>query len=280
MAVLRADPDVMESLHLPEGLDRDTVTDNIVMETAELSLVYSRPDVFRKMLDIWSRRKLPVWTALYETLLYDYDPISNYDRWEESVHRDDHESSSQGSGSFNSSGNYRESGENSERFNRNGSHSGTETENTHHNDTASGHRETDTTGNSTLTHNVWGFNITEPMPAHQDVTESKAHEGETSGTTSAGDINRTLDSGGTDADSGGTHSDSTLVNTHGERGGDKNARSGQEVNFSAGKSHMYGNIGVTTTQQMIQQERDIAQFNITETIIQDFKKQFCIGIYQ
>lgn len=41
----------------------------------------------------------------------------------------------------------------------------------------------------------------------------------------------------------------------------------------------YGNIGVTTTQEMIRQERDIAEFNMYDIIIQSFKERFCIMIY-
>lgn len=40
-----------------------------------------------------------------------------------------------------------------------------------------------------------------------------------------------------------------------------------------------GNIGVTTTQQMIQAERDIAQFSIINYIVQSFKERFCLLIY-
>lgn len=40
-----------------------------------------------------------------------------------------------------------------------------------------------------------------------------------------------------------------------------------------------GNIGVTSTQQLIKEEREVAQFEIDEVIINDFKKQFCILVY-
>lgn len=43
--------------------------------------------------------------------------------------------------------------------------------------------------------------------------------------------------------------------------------------------HAYGNIGVTTTQDMIKQQREIVQFNITDYIVQDFKRHFCIMVY-
>lgn len=40
-----------------------------------------------------------------------------------------------------------------------------------------------------------------------------------------------------------------------------------------------GNIGVTSTQSMIKEEREISDFDIVDYITQDFKNQFCILIY-
>lgn len=45
------------------------------------------------------------------------------------------------------------------------------------------------------------------------------------------------------------------------------------------ENHTSGNIGVTTTQKMIQEEREIAEFNIYDKIIADFKARFCIEVY-
>lgn len=44
-------------------------------------------------------------------------------------------------------------------------------------------------------------------------------------------------------------------------------------------SRVHGNIGVTTTQQMIQSERDVVKFNIYEYIAKEFDKSFMIGVY-
>ena len=40
-----------------------------------------------------------------------------------------------------------------------------------------------------------------------------------------------------------------------------------------------GNIGVTTTQQMIREEREVVQFNTIDYITQSFKKRFCVMVY-
>ncbi|MBQ0167471.1 MAG: hypothetical protein KBT02_10240 [Treponema sp.] len=51
----------------------------------------------------------------------------------------------------------------------------------------------------------------------------------------------------------------------------------QSTNRRTGRA--YGNIGVTTTQQMIEQERESVLYNIYDTIIADFKRRFCLAVY-
>ena len=41
----------------------------------------------------------------------------------------------------------------------------------------------------------------------------------------------------------------------------------------------HGNIGVTTTMQMIKEQRDIVKFNLYDIITEEFKLRFCILIY-
>ena len=40
-----------------------------------------------------------------------------------------------------------------------------------------------------------------------------------------------------------------------------------------------GNIGITTTQQMIKEERDVSTFDIYGYIVRDFKERFCVLVY-
>ena len=44
-------------------------------------------------------------------------------------------------------------------------------------------------------------------------------------------------------------------------------------------AHISGNIGVTTTQDMLSAERNIAYYNVLENIAEDFKMNFCIVVY-
>lgn len=45
----------------------------------------------------------------------------------------------------------------------------------------------------------------------------------------------------------------------------------------SGRAH--GNIGVTTSQQMIESEREVSLYNILDVIITSFKNRFCLQIY-
>ena len=61
----------------------------------------------------------------------------------------------------------------------------------------------------------------------------------------------------------------------------KSVSAGNNASTSSGKykSRIHGNIGVTTTQQMIEQERKSVEFCMTEYIINDFISRFCVGVY-
>ena len=69
-------------LELPKGIERDTVVDNLLMETAELEVLFTNPLFMQAAIGTWSSKELPVWQKLYDTTLLKYNPIQNYDRTE------------------------------------------------------------------------------------------------------------------------------------------------------------------------------------------------------
>lgn len=50
----------------------------------------------------------------------------------------------------------------------------------------------------------------------------------------------------------------------------------EEIKHTA---HLYGNIGVTTTQQMIDEERKIVNYSVEEVIADDYRERFCLDFY-
>ena len=60
---------------------------------------------------------------------------------------------------------------------------------------------------------------------------------------------------------------------------DEASSTADSTNESSHTGRVHGNIGVTTTQQMIEAERNIVQFTVIDFIINSFKNRFCILVY-
>ena len=62
-----------------EDLSVDTLIFKILMDLAELPLVYTDPESMRYMIGRWSAARTPIWRELWKTTLYKYSPIWNKD---------------------------------------------------------------------------------------------------------------------------------------------------------------------------------------------------------
>lgn len=59
----------------------------------------------------------------------------------------------------------------------------------------------------------------------------------------------------------------------------KTSSTGSSRTKSKHSGYVHGNIGVTTSQQMLMSERDVADFSIYDVIAQDFAREFCMYLY-
>ena len=73
----KAYPEIWDDFTVPDHVNRQTVIDSIIIGCAELELLYSDPDILKYIIGTWTRRELPVWQGLQETLEYKYNPIWN-----------------------------------------------------------------------------------------------------------------------------------------------------------------------------------------------------------
>ena len=71
-------------------------------------------------------------------------------------------------------------------------------------------------------------------------------------------------------------SNSSNTATHNQGTGQS---TGNIVSESQHTGHDHGNIGTTTSQQMLEAEVDVATINMIQIIVDDFKKQFCLCVY-
>lgn len=81
------DDTLFENLALPEGFTADDKTlliNNLLMETAELEVIYPDPDFMKNAIEAWSGKEVLNWERLYKLMLMEYNPIENYNRVEDS----------------------------------------------------------------------------------------------------------------------------------------------------------------------------------------------------
>lgn len=178
---------IWDNLTLPEGIDKDILINNIMLRASSFDLLYPDADFLSNMLSIWSNKWLHTFERWLKALSVDYNPLDNYNRYEEWTDG----KSNQGSVTLSGS----------------------------------------TTGTSE--DSVSAFNSSTYQPDSKNTTSN------TSTSRQANDLQEDIEHSG----------------------------------------HLWGNIGVTTSQQMLEAEFEVAKWNIYEHITDIFIKEFCIVVY-
>lgn len=76
-------PAIFDSLTIPTSVDRETLIDNIIMEAAELELLFPNADILDRLIGNWSKTRLAAWNRMIGALDAEYNPIENSDRYED-----------------------------------------------------------------------------------------------------------------------------------------------------------------------------------------------------
>lgn len=75
--LLTFDPTLFDTMPLPDGLDRETVVGTIVYECAPFEVLIPQPELFKRLLELFAQRRLPVWQKLYDSTVQRYDMLSD-----------------------------------------------------------------------------------------------------------------------------------------------------------------------------------------------------------
>lgn len=317
MGLFNWDNTIFDLMQIPTQLDRNTLINNILAETAELEVLYPNPTVFKNLLGVWSSTQIDIWNRLYATTQYEYNPIENYNRYEtgsdsgsgSTTHggtdttaetttqggMDTHSDALTNGGTDQRTGTNALSGTDSttrenelggsDSFEKNTTHSGEDVD----------------TGVKDSAHWIAGFNSvpsgnddglvkqtkdSESSENRHDYGEVVDETGETTygktesetGTTTYGKTeteNETINFGKTENRTGNIAYGKTETKngsmTHGE--------TITTENDGEHELHAHGNIGVTTTQKLIREQREVDKFNLYDIITDEFKMRFCILVY-
>ena len=83
MTLYNYDETLFDSIVLPAGINKDDVVNNLVMELAELEVIYPNAPILKTAIGFWSKKELPVWVKSYNSTTQEYNPIWNQFRTEE-----------------------------------------------------------------------------------------------------------------------------------------------------------------------------------------------------
>lgn len=77
------DNTLFDSLELPAEYDKQTFIDSLLIEHGEKCILYSNPDFMKYSIGAWGRKWALELERIAQALKAEYDPIYNYDRYEE-----------------------------------------------------------------------------------------------------------------------------------------------------------------------------------------------------
>lgn len=254
-----ADPTLFSEMSVCSEMtndDKDTIIQNILIEFAELEVLYPDPNFMRHAIGVWSWKEVPTWDRIYAAAMSEYNPIENYNRTETATENIKGSHSEQGSGTESNSG--------TDTVQRSGTDSSA-TENIH---THAGMDKDANSGSDTLTTNRAAFDSNTLVTTGTDTTQF--------GHILTRIINETETDNGT---ASVTHGEN-IGTTYGHKVNTTDNKSGSNTETVTRNSHIAGNIGVTTSQQMLEQELIVApKLNVYNYIMESFKNRFCLEVW-
>ena len=191
-----ANDDLFKYISLPEGLEKDTLTSNILLKGGEFEVQNADPFFIQSAIQIWNSVYYDTFDRWVKALAIDYAPLENYDRiehWTDNI-------------------------------------------------------DTEGTGSSSSTGTLDSTTNTETTKSAYDSSSYQPYD----------NVRTTNDTDTTD------RTNTTMTN---DSDSEHNGR-------------IHGNIGVTTSQQMLEQELDIGYWNIYERITDLFLREFIIPVYE
>ena len=306
------DNTLFDGLTLPEQYDKSTFIESLMIEHGEKLVLYSDYDFMKYSISAWGRKWALELTRIAEALQAEYNPIWNYDRYEEWKDKGGKQGTSETNGNHNektiSEGVNDQT--NSQTTIGSMGHVGQSTTNsttTTEADSDSSHKlintpdYSETTTNENVTsanveHLISADNSSDYQPESKDITDSGKQKTTMEADGVKDDISErntsktnteeigNIENGesfkeSNDVTSSGNNSINTKNNSS-TSANNKTKTIDSEKNSSDHVGHMWGNIGVTTSAAMVTEVvEQRMKYNLYNTACRLFANELLIGIY-
>lgn len=214
------DSTLFDGLTLPADYDKQTFIDSLLLEHGEKCVLYADPAFMKFSIGAWGRKWSLELERIAQALKAEYDPIYNYDRFEEYIDSEGRKYTSQ---------------------------------------VNAGHKATDKPNYNTVRDTNDGATVEHTISADNSSSYSP-------------DWKETQNGGKTTETTSGTMQD--LAETSNSKTKD------EETKNLTHKAHLYGNVGVTTSAQMVTEVvQQRFRYNLYGTAARLFANELLIGIY-
>ena len=237
-------PTLFDNLSFPEGIDRDVFIYNTLDRGAEFEVIYPDPSILIEKVGFWSGKWFRTFDRWVKALEVEYEPLFNYDRHEEETRTPNL----------------------------------TEKRTPDLESKRTANLEDKRTANLTTTNTP---NTTNTINGSR--TEEKQVSAFDSSSYQPAEKLTVTDNGRTEALTGTDTVTQTGTDTVNHTGTDTTKESGTDTTTHTGTEKWtrcaYGNIGVTTSQQMLEAELTISEWNLYDHLSDVFIREFCIPVY-
>lgn len=298
------DQTLFDGMILPEDYDRDALLFEILQRSGQLYPYHQHPAMLKTAIRLWFSRNFLNFDRTMDALISEYDPIENYNRFEDWTRTPDltDEDKHTGIDSTAHAGNDALVRTGQDTVANSGKdtteHSGKDTtkhsgkDSTDH--TYTNYKESMTmSGNHTTEEQVSAYDNSGYQPSKKTIEtfgDPTSRKDEKSITGSHADdlthghqeelthgLKEELTHGLTETTTRGT-TDTTNYNSS-ESTTYGSTVTGRHTGTEKYTAHMHGNIGVTTTQEMITQEIELRKFDIYTDIASRFEHEFLVQVY-
>lgn len=315
MGMYNYDNTIFNEMVLPTGIDADLFKSSLLIEKGEFEVLFPDPDFMKNAIKVWSAKWFRTFSEWLKGTQAEWNPIYNYDRYEEGW--DDNKKNYSSTNSADYSDKRTANLEHNHILNtkdertadledkrtadleekrvanlKDESTNGKKDESTFNNADI-----TSQTKESTTEHKVAAYDSSSYVPSSQDIvnngdsktahvgtvtnksdgTETTEHTGSDTMSTTGSD---TMKHSGTDTTA---HTGNEINN---ETGTDETTHkgklsdiTGKEQNTNQHAAHLYGNIGVTTSAAMLAEFYNVAKWNLYEHMADVFGSELLIQVY-
>lgn len=246
---------IWNGLDVPDAISKEYLIMQIVDECAELEILYPDEFYLTRAIGWWSHSEKKIWEKLYATTVLDYNPIWNKDGTVTETENTSrlHKELGGDQESENSTQLHKELGGDNETSNESFSSEG-----------SSSRTQADAADQVTQ---VSAYDASAFQNRDKNTTEAESTE------------HVVADNANTTDRATDRSVDRDNMDSHDRLASRQVDRDNMDVDDRYYERRETGNIGVTTTQQMIKEEREVDQFNIYDYIVQSFKRRFCLLVY-